>query len=387
MAEKLIPKLNKIKVAPSKLILDPNNPRLTSREQDKVPEANFGDPGVIAQTESRMHPGTFGRSGKKKKNDKDDKFDIRRLIESIQVNGWQPVDSIFVKKYDADKYLVIEGNRRVTAIRAILADDSDESIRVKSDLREIEVLEIIPEGSSEELDKKINYLLGVRHHGSLKKWSPFAQAHSLFKRYLELAKQDKASFQWDPKIGHQVAETVSVEDVVVHDRLKVYRVMEQLGLLPAVKEIDGMKGRYYSLCAEALERKELQGYIHQDPSTFLLGEDDLTRFDDLCHFSTENRNDAPITNPQEWRFLAKILAEEDKIKRTEMLSKVERDKYKPSVVWAERAEELSKPQWSTWLKNLNNVLAKVTFSDDLDSDAAKSTVRELVLLLEELDKR
>ena len=43
MTSELAPKLQKIKVETKKLILDPNNPRLTTRKEDQFDEADFLD--------------------------------------------------------------------------------------------------------------------------------------------------------------------------------------------------------------------------------------------------------------------------------------------------------------------------------------------------------
>ena len=45
----------------------------------------------------------------------------------------------------------------------------------------------------------------------------------------------------------------------------------------------------------------------------------LKRIDNLCHFSTKNRDKAPIQNPGEWRSLERILKDEDATKRAELL--------------------------------------------------------------------
>ncbi|GAI51013.1 unnamed protein product, partial [marine sediment metagenome] len=54
-----------------------------------------------------------------------------------------------------------------------------------------------------------------------------------------------------------------------------------------------------------------------------------------------------------------------------MLEDVEVNKRHPSDVYAEREEELYKPRWDTWLKEVVLVLSRVRIGDDLDSDEAK----------------
>jgi hypothetical protein len=66
----LIPKLRKIKVAPSALVLDPNNPRLITHDGETVKEKHVLDPEVIVRTRERMM-----------------RFRVDELKESIRTNG------------------------------------------------------------------------------------------------------------------------------------------------------------------------------------------------------------------------------------------------------------------------------------------------------------
>ena len=160
-----LPRMRQIIVSPDNLILDPNNPRLklVSGDDEDVPEERASDPGIVERTRSRL-------AGK------DDPFQLKQLKESIVANGWQPVDFIFVKAHATKgNYLVLEGNRRVMAIRDLLDDPSTKRELDKS-LKKIAVMQVLEEETPEKLQRKISYLLGVRHHGSLQRWSAFASS-------------------------------------------------------------------------------------------------------------------------------------------------------------------------------------------------------------------
>ena len=315
MPELLTPKLNKISVKYDRLVLDPNNPRFITRMEDKLAEEHFLEQDLAQVTGGKLY------------SQKKDDFKIEELINSIRQNGWLPVDNIFVKKLSGkdEYYVVLEGNRRLVAIRQIMKDP-DTKASLRKSLESIEVMEVLDNGSPEELQKKISYLLGVRHHGSLKKWTPFAQARNIFIRYLEIAKQTPETFEWSAKVGQEVADMLSIQLNEVQDRLRVYRMMVQVGNAPAVKySLGKMEAKYYSICAEPLlsPRKKLGAYVNQNPNTFLLTEESITRVINLCHFEKPNRDNAPIHNPPEWRYLDKILADEDAEKRDANLKKVE----------------------------------------------------------------
>ena len=366
----LMPTLQKVRVPAGKLILDPNNPRFLEHDDNLTHEDNFLDPGIVEETHNKMRKETYK---------------INQLENSIVTNGWQPVDQIFVRKHqDTDYYIVQEGNRRVTAIRNLLKkSDLDEEI--KQSIENLDVMEIVSDCDSETLKIRISYLLGVRHHGSLKKWSAFAQAHNIYERYLSAAKQSDVTFQWNSDLAQLVANALSMDLNRIEQRLKVYCVMKQLDIA-----VGGMKARYYSLCEEVLlkgGKSKLPEYIQQDPVTFLLNEDSIERMDNLCHFSTPNRELAPIRNPSEWRKFDKILQELDEQRRAELIAEVEVIQRRPSDVWAERVAEIIVPRWETWLQEVSHILSRVQFGDDLESPEAKAVGQRLGELLDKLKEK
>jgi hypothetical protein len=383
MPNLLIPQMRPIKVKYSDLVLDPNNPRFTTRKEDRITEEHYLEQDLIGHTFGRMFPAA------------NDRYRIDELVNSIKQNSWLPVDYIFVRKLKDDKnrYIVTEGNRRVAAIRKIM-NEPEANTLLKASIKTIEVMEVLDSGSPEELQKKITYLLGVRHHGSLKKWTPFAQATNIYNRYIEISGQTTENFEWHSESGQKVADMLSIQRKEVQDRLKVYRVMVQVGNSPDVKNsLGGMEDRYYSLCGEPIlsSRKKLGNYISQDHSTFLLNDEGVARMTNLCQFDKKDRggkvDPAPIHNPQEWRYLDKILSDEDTSKKVENLRLVEQDKKHPSVVWARRAEELTKSTWDKWLFKVNSILKTISLGDDFSTDEAKHTVRRLVALIDQLDER
>ncbi len=366
------PKLAAISVAVDKLVLDPNNPRFLTHEED-LSSGNPSDPGIQAHAHQRMLA---------------DEYRIEELKDSIRKNGWQPVDMIFVRREEgSDRYLVLEGNRRVTAIREVKKElPADE----RQDLDPLNVMEVLDDGPLEEVQAKIAYLLGVRHHGSLRPWSPFAQAHNIYRRYLLEAGQDDDSFFWKPEAAEAVARTLSVKTEEVQNRLRVYRVMKQIDQVPSVASIGGIKGRYYSVCAELLlkrgKKSPLRKYIAQDPSSFQLTEEGLDRIDRLGHFSREERAEAPINNPAEWRQYEKILADEDEDRRAQMITAVEVEKQKPSEVYAERAAELRKPRWDTWLREVAALLGRPNLAElDPEDPLARDAITHLLGVLASLE--
>ena len=391
----LLPKLKPKKVDPQKLYLDPNNPRFITRDEDRIAEKRFLDPDIIEKTRKRM-------CGNK------DEYNIDVIRKSIETNGWQPVDFIFVRRFmdDAERFVVLEGNRRIVAVKDLL-DSSDTSQDLRDQLTSIEVMEITdkidkrrPAKSERELQKKISYLLGVRHHGSLKTWSPFAQAANIYAKYLAISGQSDTSFEWSDDTAKRIAQTLSMKPKDVKERVRVFRAMKQIGEMPKVKESEngedddkgGVKDRYYSVCKEVLFTRSagLKTYISQDSADFLLNEQSLQRVVSLCHFDKRNRKGSPITNPQQWRFLGEILDDDDEVQRAENLERVEKGKEKPEDVWAETEAKRQRPEWSRLLNDITRIFQGLSLGHlepDRESpewDRQKAVMSRVASLLTEL---
>ncbi len=376
MEDNLIPELQEIYVDPNKLILDPNNPRLITKDDDLRDPDSAVD--LVVETTERMKNGDFR---------------IDEIKKSITENGWLPIDYIFVRKMKKEeRYLVLEGNRRVTAVRSLLGEEGLNP-KLRDSLSQIQVMEVVDDLPEKEIRKKISYLLGVRHHGALKKWSPFAQAHNIYKRYMEVLRERHKTdeFVWSEEIAQHIAGALSIKVDEVHRRLRVYMAMKQLSDSEAMKNSEDpeakMKDHYYSVCDEVVSNpKRYSSYISQDQEDFTLDNDSVDRMINLCHFDKPSRQGAPISNPQEWRKLKEILEDEDPDKRKEMLYRVEVDKEKPSDVWAERSSELQKIQWDGWLREVHSRLKQVTM-DDIDAEGAVEVTGRLAEVLSMLMER
>jgi hypothetical protein len=368
------PDLKRIQVPLGKLLLDPNNPRFLEDHAIRVDEKDFADSEVQQEAARRMRR---------------EAFRLEELTNSIETNGWQPVDMIFVRRVESlpGQYVVLEGNRRVMALRDLRSGGKLVGPLEKA-VEPLSVLEVVGTGDVDESRAQITYLLGVRHHGSLKTWGPFAQAHNLYERYLQLGKMTDLSFKWDPNIAAQIGEQLALDVKKIEERLRTYRVMKQLYTLPEIRKI-GIEGKYYSLVREALPPRQstnpLKNYIAQDSTTFNLDDEGLRRMDALCHFSVEDRKNAPISGPDEWRSLTRILKDSDAEKRQEMLREVLDEKKAPSDVAARRQAELRQPRWDRWLTEVADLLRKLQISNvDSDDERAKKAGGRLAKILDAL---
>ena len=157
-----------IRLIPTKLrieqiYLDPNNLRLfgVTREEE-VPFDRITEKGIQEAVLDEMIR----------------EADLKPLRDSILQVGYLPIDRIVVKRINEDKFIVIEGNRRVATIKWILRDYERGELDLSKDrireLRELEVL--VFEGTDEDI-KNVQYLIqGIRHTSGVKDWGPWQKA-------------------------------------------------------------------------------------------------------------------------------------------------------------------------------------------------------------------
>jgi hypothetical protein len=383
MLMSLAPELSKISVDPKELFLDPNNPRLFTTSAERCGIEDIDNPGIQSDTEGRIA-------------DPKDRFKITELKESIRSNGYTPEAGgyIFVRKLPQrqDSYLVLEGNRRLIAIRQLAREiDGTTAEDYHGTLNPIDVLEIVDDIDEIELQKKISYLLGTCHHGSHKDWTPFAQARGIHERYIELAGQDEAEFVYAAETGKAVGRLLSVDEKEVRERLSVYRAMRQLSSHPSVtdKANGGIIGSYYSLIKGAVHgsNNKLKEYLPRDPNTFHLTEEAVDRLINLCKFDgTRLRPESAVNNDKQWGFLAKILADDDEAKRSENLARVESQEG-PEQVWAERSAELRAISWKKWLEQVVGILKQAGVADDFSSEGARTVIDDLQEVVTSLENQ
>lgn len=359
------------KVSVRNLVLDANNPRFTASVEDRVPPEKITNVATAEQVREKMEGG------------KKDKYRIKELMDSIRQNGWQPVDAIFVQEcaHLPGHFTVLEGNRRVTAILKLLKDPKLDADLAKA-LEHLDVWEIVSSGKpADVVQNQITYLLGVRHHGSLKRWSAYAQAADIFQRYLEITGTTADTFKWDESAGARVAGALSIPLDSVKKRMQVFIAMGNLRQHPAVKSGGRVADRHYSLIEEALKHEELKTVLPRDPQTFALSEEAAGLFVKLCRFDRPVRKPAPIETPAEWRSLVRIYEEQDAIKQAEMKEQVLTQGGSATKVWAQRSAELTTVTWASWLEQLSLKLNKIEIRDLNESEesiAAVTKLRDLV---------
>ena len=145
-----------------KIFLDPNNPRFTSLNWDDVPDEHISDDSIQKATRRKLEEG----------------FSIYKLVDNIQMNGFLPIDRVIVKQFADDKYVVLEGNRRICAAKTIkemyLSNNDLVDQSVIESLQQIKCL--VYTGS----EKQASWIFqGLRHIIGIQEWPAYNKARLL----------------------------------------------------------------------------------------------------------------------------------------------------------------------------------------------------------------
>lgn len=208
LMEHLAAFLSPLSVKLDELLLDPNNPRFSElgEELDQVPEHRFA--------ESKVQKATFEKM-------KSVRFNVVELRDTIRELGFLPMDRLVVRPWKSStedrKYVVIEGNRRVTAIRWLLELHETGKITLNEGeleaLQNIEVLLL----DDEKAPPTARWILpGLRHVSGIKEWGPYQRA-----RMVNELRQTGASPQ-------EVAQSLGLSTREANQLRRAFLALEQM---------------------------------------------------------------------------------------------------------------------------------------------------------------
>jgi hypothetical protein len=202
------------RVSPDLLDFDPSNPRfgglLKSRDPNEIQKELFGEP-----------------------------YYAGALVDSLVENGFIDYEPLVVKR-SGDRFVVVEGNRRLAAIKEIRAN-LDKFPNRKSDLDKIPVL-VFPDKPDGQQQEEMRVYLGVRHLLGFREWPPFSKA-----RFLENESKADGGL-----------ERILKETRMTKQQARRFLVPYRL-LIEAGEELP--KGEDFWVLGEALQRAGVKSYI------------------------------------------------------------------------------------------------------------------------------
>jgi len=243
-----VAKLTPKDLAPSQLDFDATNPRLGG-DRKRLTQAHIQK---ILEGEEHL---------------------ALELVPSLVANGFIPYEPLIVRKVGS-RYVVLEGNRRLAAVKHILAKKDQYPAEVVKDLTKIPTLIFKDEGGDQE--RRIRTYLGVRHLFGFREWPPESKAHFLDQNISSA--QDLA----------RIMKEMNLSKGQVMRYLMPVRIMRATGDVLA-----NFEGKDFWVLGEALGRSDIREYIKlvYDPNTFDVKSFDLDKFNYLLEFLYGNEEE------------------------------------------------------------------------------------------------
>lgn len=150
--------LTPIELSIDQIYLDPNNPR-------------FVDDAWMTILDERIDHENVQRNAQEKmiKN-----HDVDKLRMNMEINGFLPIDQVIVREFKPDKFVVLEGNRRITAAKLIV---DLECKGVAIDAKVMDSISTINCLLYTGTDNQAAWIFqGLRHITGIKPWSAYNKA-------------------------------------------------------------------------------------------------------------------------------------------------------------------------------------------------------------------
>ncbi len=143
------------------LYLDPNNPRFVGDDWNYIAEEEIDS--ARRQGEARDRLVKY--------------FDVDKLRANMEVNGYLPIDRVIVREFKPEKYVVLEGNRRICAAK-LIAEAYQSSFLDSEEYRNsfLKIPCLLYTGD----DRDAAWIFqGLRHITGVIEWSAFSKAKLL----------------------------------------------------------------------------------------------------------------------------------------------------------------------------------------------------------------
>ncbi|MGW4206792.1 hypothetical protein ACWEIJ_02280 [Lentzea sp. NPDC004789] len=186
----------------SKLLLDPNNFRFQDEE------------GYITADKERFHETSVqDRAFRRIRSE-----GIVDLKNSITANGFLAVERLVVRPYKnaEDTYVVVEGNRRLAALRWLQEDDQA-GVTIPESVRDTFAQVPVVVIKSDDDDSVYLSLMGIRHVGGIRQWGGYQRA----KLVTEL--RDRHSLE-----SAEVGARLGMSTQEVNRRYRAFKALEQM---------------------------------------------------------------------------------------------------------------------------------------------------------------
>jgi ParB-like nuclease domain len=218
------------------------------------------------------------------------------LVGSIAENGFLPYEPLIVRRH-GEKFVVIEGNRRLAAVHAILSDPAKYPAELPNSLKQIPVL-VFANGARDS-EEVLRYL-GVKHLFGFRDWPPTSKAMFL---------DERVSTKND--LG-QVLKELNIKRGEAARYLIPYRLMKVVR-----KASKGVETEDFWSLAESFGRKNIRAYVQLDVDrrALKIRSFDATKMRYLARFLYGKRR--RVTDTRQLSALSKVLGSSEAARKLE----------------------------------------------------------------------
>jgi hypothetical protein len=238
---KLSQLLRPISLKLDNLLLDPNNPRFAELGQeidDEIPEQRFADEKVQKNAMDSM---------------KASRFDVAELRETIKAVGFLPMDRIVVRQWRGnpsitDKFVVVEGNRRVTALKWLIElQEGGKETFAEDQIKNFTELEVLLLDDINAPPSSKLTIPGLRHISGIKEWGAYQKARAVY-----ILREGGSSAQ-------EVAQSLGLSTIEANRLWRAYLALEQMRIDEEYSEKADPK--LYSYFEEILKRPSVKAWL------------------------------------------------------------------------------------------------------------------------------
>lgn len=352
--------LRPLEVSPSRLMLDPNNPRLSSSWNTSK---KYNDKEILSeQIQDFVYKEVL------KSRHRTTKI-INSIVSQGFVRGSQPM--IVKQLKDSRSYVVLEGNRRTAAIRHLTQRKNELSNDIAQSIKKIPVQVFkYKKNKNHSENDVIDVLLGTIHIDGPESWGAMEKAHYIYRSYVrELKrKQNDSPFIVDGPLCKTVGKNFNLKESGVKKMLGIYRIFQQLKLNKYDVNPDD-----YSLIEMSITRQIARdGFFEYDTKKLKMTDVGLDRFSSLCL-----ERDAPVRNPPDFNAFCYILDHGTRHEQSLVVDEGE----SPRDVKLRTRRRVEKRVFVEKLASIKEEIEKIKLDDFCDTKEEQQLIRQIEKLV------
>lgn len=224
------------------LLLDPNNYRFMDLPGWKPRQIKRYHDQVVQEATLKLLEGN-------------PRYNLTELRESMLANGYVRLERLVVIPYEhcENRFLVIEGNRRVAALRSLLRDSSEGVLTLTEDqVKDFSTVPVAILNADEEgLMSAQRILMGIRHIAGPQEWGAYQQAHLI----RQLVDEEAQGFD-------DIAKHLGLSAVETHRRYRAIRALSAMQQDEMYSK--AAKPTFYRLFHELVSLPTVRGFFSWD---------------------------------------------------------------------------------------------------------------------------